>query len=506
MFKRYFKRQDSAHPAAIAVLLVLWLSTATVLSAQADGTPASDAGSLADSGSDGRGQLVLNLDEVIRRGVEQNLNLQAAQIDVQLKARASQTAYNVFYPDISASGGLVRVNDPDSGSVTVPVPSSEIANGVYDYTTVQDYEVNPNILAFSLSAELPISLAMFDGLRALKQDYEGGLISYESALAALERDLKKNFYSLLLMQQQIQLTADSQQTMYERYQQTAADYQNGRVSEIALLNNQVAYENMGPQLFELEQSYAYAMARFKSTLGIDRETDLVLDGSIDDLAQPTDEQVLTSPGVADFGANFDLRLQRNAMDILETQTKAHVHQSFLPSLVLSASTVPMLVDPYNSDSWDDMFSHDWADRWIDNDGSISLMLVYPLGNILPHSPAREQLNELQERMRVLDIQEQQLLENLDLELMNLLDMMEASRRNIDSLELALRTNQRNVQLVLDAYQGGSRNLLDVQTAEDELRLAQMNLLNEKYRFLSYRFDLEYLLNRDVDGSAREVNE
>jgi outer membrane protein TolC len=84
------------------------------------------------------------------------------------------------------------------------------------------------------------------------------------------------------------------------------------------------------------------------------------------------------------------------------------------------------------------------------------------------------------------------------EIANTLESLSSSLRSITTLELTLRTNERNTALVGEAYNAGSRSQLDVDLAEDELRQAQLNLLNEQYRYLSYVFDLEYLLNRDFD--------
>lgn len=438
-------------------------------------------------------EMRLTLEEVIGRGLEENLSIQIAELDVQTKKSALDSAFNVFYPDIRLDATLIRNNRTEEGTLLFPDPTSELAPGagVYDRVISQEYSVDPNILNLSLSGSLPISLAMFDGIEALRADYAASLISYEEAAKRLERDLKKNFYALILQEAQIQILSESRDTMEARYLQTLADFENGFVPEIAVLNAQVAYENMGPNISEAQRAYDYALSLFKQSLGIDQSIDLELLGDITVPEMGVNEEMIF------VDERFDVRLQRSAIELARIQKDAARHGDFLPSLVLSGSLSPSLVDPYNGDNWSNLFSEEWADRWVDG-GSLSLTISVPLGNYLPGSAARVNQAAQENAIRSLQLQEDAIRDTGEVEIANLLESLSASLRSIGTLELTLRTNERNRSLVEDAYNAGSRSQLDVDVAEDELRQAQLNLLNEKYRYLSYLFDLEYLLNRDFD--------
>jgi outer membrane protein TolC len=438
--------------------------------------------------------LSLTLDEVIQRGLEQNLSIRIAELNVQNKRTALDSAFNVFYPDLRLDTTLLRSNRAEEGTLLIPDPTSEFpvpGTGVYDRVITQSYSVNSNVLNLSLSGSLAISLAIFDGIDALKADYAASLISYEEAAKRLERDLKKNFYALILQKEQIEILSESRDTMEARYRQTLTDFQNGFVPEIAVLNAQVAYENMGPIISEAQRNYDYAMSLFKQSPGIDQDLEIELVGEINV------SEVAVSDDMLSVDQRFDVRSQQGLIELAEIQKAADFHANFLPSLVLAGSFSPSLVDPYNGEQWSDLFSQEWSDRWVDG-GSLSLTVSVPLASYLPRSAARVNQEALENSIRSLQLQEQAIRDLGEVEIANTLESLSSSLRSITTLELTLRTNERNTALVGEAYNAGSRSQLDVDVAEDELRQAQLNLLNEQYRYLSYVFDLEYLLNRDFD--------
>lgn len=439
-------------------------------------------------------KLLLSIDEAIERGQEENLSIRIAELNVQTKQSALDNAFNVFYPKLRLDTTLLRGNRDEKGTLLLPDPTSAFpvpGSGVYDRVIAQEYSVNPNVLNLSLSGSLAISLAIFDGIDALKADYAANLISHEEAVKRLKRDLKKNFYALILQKEQLDILNESRDTMEARYRQTREDFQNGLIPEIVVLNAQVAYENLGPKLSEAERAYDYAIRLFKLNLGIEQAIDIELVGSIFLPVIDLADDVLSAD------RRFDVRMQQSLIELAEIQKDADYHADFLPSLVLSGSFSPSLVDPYNGDNWSDIFSEEWADRWVDG-GSLSLTVSVPLDSYLPRSAARVNQAALENSIRALKLQEQALRDLGEVEIINTLESMSSSLRSITTLELTLRTNERNTELVTEAYNAGSRSQLDVDVAEDELRQAQLNLLNEQYRYLSHVFDLEYLLNRDFD--------
>ncbi len=132
---------------------------------------------------------------------------------------------------------------------------------------------------------------------------------------------------------------------------------------------------------------------------------------------------------------------------------------------------------------------DWSDR-----STISLGLQWKFDGLIPGSKSNVQLKEMQDSIENLQIAKQMALENAGIEITNLVNKLATSRRTIEanssSVELALKT----YQLTEEAYAVGTRELLDVQSAQNDYLAATQQLLLAKYDYVAGLLDLELALN------------
>jgi len=432
----------------------------------------------------------LTINDVLQLGYENSVSLHVEELSLKGKARDKETVYNFLYPKITTSMSLSRSNRTQSGTILIPNPSSIVSDGIYDQVISTSYENSPTSLMLSLSGTLMLNAAMFDGIEIARLEYESGLLSREDLEKRIRRDLSKNFFSLLVMKENIEILKESLDTMKKRYNQTAIDYNNGLVSELVLLNTRVAYENMLPPIQVLEDQYDNLLNILKVNLAMDVNTQIELVGQIDIPA--LDMRALDT----NVYNRFDVRSLNMMVRQLEVGRKAQKHTSFTPSLILSAGTSPALSDPFSSDSWSGLSGDEWLNQWVDM-GSLSIMFQMNLDALLPNSAARNQLKDIDEQIETLQLQTHQVSELGKVEIQNLLSGIESFKANIESLTLTREVAVRNLELTTEAYEAGTRDLLDVQTADNELRQADLSLLSAKNDYLSSLFDLEYLLNEDI---------
>jgi len=432
----------------------------------------------------------LTINDVLQLGYENSVSLHVEELSLKGKARDKETVYNFLYPKITTSMSLSRSNRTQSGTILIPNPSSIVSDGIYDQVISTSYENSPTSLMLSLSGTLMLNAAMFDGIEIARLEYESGLLSREDLEKRIRRDLSKNFFSLLVMKENIEILKESLDTMKKRYNQTAIDYNNGLVSELVLLNTRVAYENMLPSIQVLEDQYDNLLNILKVNLAMDVDTHIELVGKID---IPSLDMGALDTNVYN---RFDVRSLNMMVRQLEAGRKAQKHADFTPSLILSASTSPVLSDPFSSDSWSGLSGDEWLDQWVDM-GSLSLMFQMNLDSLLPSSSARNQLKDFDEQIESLKLQTGQIAALGRVEIGNLLSGIESFKANIESLTLTRKVAGRNLELTTEAYEAGTRDLLDVQTADNELRQADLSLLSAKNDYLSSLFDLEYLLNKNI---------
>ena len=170
------------------------------------------------------------MEEAVRTAREGNLGLVSPRLEAEGKRRADALAWNNFLPTVDASGTLGRWNVEQS-VMGVPLPRWS--------------------LSASFSAQLMLNLALFEGVKSLRADYEAGLISYAQAEARLERDVRKSFYNLLLLEENMKLMEEQIEAARRRYEQARANYRAGTAPELSMLQAQVAFENLKPALEEM---------------------------------------------------------------------------------------------------------------------------------------------------------------------------------------------------------------------------------------------------------------
>jgi multidrug efflux system outer membrane protein len=328
----------------------------------------------------------------------------------------------------------------------------------------------------------------------LKLAYESSGLEREKAEAALERDVKVSFHNLLYLERSIELTRGSMETLGREYGLARVDYRNGRISELQLLSTQVAYKNMEPMLASQITSYKELRSSFFLLLGIDSDDQLELEGTIE-LPADIAEIIEINP---DLTRRFDIAAIDVSLDQTKINRQSTLHQSFFPSLTLSASYQPVVSDPLSDETWDEGPSAPWTDT-----GSVSLTVAVPLDSWLPGSAARNSLAALDADLDILAERKETTARNALAEIELLKDKLNDSLLNIASLELNLQVARRAYELTEEGYRAGTQEFLALEGAEDDLNNAEQNLLQEKLNFLTTLFDFEYALNTELTEGDKQ---
>ncbi|MDR1443454.1 MAG: TolC family protein, partial [Treponema sp.] len=223
-------------------------------------------GAQTGEGAGPEGAMRLTVEEAVELALESNLSLQAGAITLDTKKRANDLVWNQFLPDLALRGTLAHQNKATSQNVPVgldPLTSSFL----YRTVEVPQWHVNG-----SFSAALNLSAAMFAGIQAIKADYQAGLVTYEKASLQVERDLRKDYNSMLLLSENIALLRESYDAADRQVAMAQANYRAGLAPELTLLQAQVSRDNMKPNIDQAENGLALSQAKFAMTLGLPYET------------------------------------------------------------------------------------------------------------------------------------------------------------------------------------------------------------------------------------------
>ena len=445
----------------------------------------------------------LSPDEAVNLAIKNNLSLESSRTSAATKKRASDMSWNQFIPNVTVAGSLLRDNEQThttaSGLAQVPwkdemaymgLKKNDVemtipgAGTLYGY--VMPYSMTVDVpqwhIAGSIQTSLNISIAMFENMNRLLLDYEGGLLSYEKVKAQLERDVRKAYHNMLLIQENISLLRGSLTNAERQAQMAQANYNAGLAPELALLQAQVARDNLRPTIDQAENGLKLAMAQFSMYVGLPYDTVFeLIPVPADSVIIPLDVAELISKAAS---GKPDIQELRQNILVLQSARKAQAF-SLIPTLSLSWNfSTAFLKDPWK-DPW-----FDSKDNWR-NSGSLTLSLGLRLHSLLPFSQDFQAIKNLDDQIRIANIGLAQMIRGTEIEVYNTVLSLEKTRSSTQALERTVNLAERSYRLTEQAYQAGLQDLFQVQSAELSLRQARVQALEQYFNYLNGLIDLEY---------------
>jgi outer membrane protein TolC len=355
----------------------------------------------------------------------------------------------------------------------IPLLPAETVYGVTPFSA----DVSRFHIAATIQTSLNISMAMFENMNRLRHDYQTGILGYEKAKAQLERDVRKMYHSILLLQENINLLRSSFANADRQVQMAQANYNAGLAPELTLLQARVGRENLRPVIDQAENGMKLSMASFAMYLGMNYDTQFELvpiTQNIDfislDIAQTISRAADGKP---------DIKELKQTILMLQSARKAQM-AALLPSLSLS---------------WNHNSVHSKANdtgSWMKS-GSLTISLGLRLHSLIPFSTDFQGIRNMDDQIKVANIGLSQLINGTEIEVYNLILELERSHTSANALQQTVDLAERAYRLTEQAYQAGLQDFFQVQNAEQSLQQARVQMLEQQFNYLNSLIDLEYAL-------------
>jgi len=428
----------------------------------------------------------LSPDEAVELALRNNLSLESSRTSLDTRRRASQYSWNQFIPNVTVAGVLSRDNEAstitgmqpiDLSSLNLPIPPNTVY-GVYPYSV----DAPQWHVVGSLQTSLNLSIAMFENMRRLRLDYEGGLLTYEKARSQLERDVRKAYHSMLLLQENIALLRGSFANAERQVQMAQANYNAGLAPELTLLQARVARENMRPIIDQAENGLKLSMAQFAMFLGLDYNTPFELIP----VTENTDFIPLDVAEMISRAANRkpDILELRHTIMMLQSARRAQIY-ALTPSLSLSWN----LNSAFIRDPWKDPW-FDSGDDWMKS-GSFSITMALRLHSLIPFSTDFQGIRNIDDQIRTANIGLAQLINGTEIEIYNTVLALERARISAEVQAQTVALAEQAYRLTEQAYRAGLQDYYQVQNAEQSLRQARVQMLEQQFNYINGLIDLEY---------------
>jgi outer membrane protein TolC len=437
----------------------------------------------------------LSPNEAVDRALRNNLSLESARITTATRKRTSDLSWNQFIPSVTLGTSMIINNEREkiTASGVAPVPwddrfgllgltrndvETQIPGVGTMYNYVMPYSVSVNgprwNFAIPIQTSITLTLTMLENMNRLRLDYEGGLIAYEKAKLQLERDVRKAYNNMLLLQENIALLKESFEAAERRVRLAQANYFAGLAPELTLLQAQVAMENMKPAIDQVENGFRLAMASFAYFLGLPYDTSfelIPLEYETDFI--PLDMQELISKAAS---GKPDINELRHNILMLQSARKMQ-SQALLPYLNLSWGFTPVYIPkPLNT----------WRKT-----GSLTFTLGVRLHSLLPFSQDSQAVKNLDDQITAVNIGLAQMIQGTEIEVYNTVLSLDRTRTTAEAHTQTIRLAERAYQLTEQAFNAGLQDLLQVQNAQLELRQAKVSMLEQQFNYLNGLLDLEY---------------
>ncbi|WP_443739689.1 TolC family protein [Treponema sp.] len=458
--------------------------------------------------------VTLTEDSAVAYALENSLSIKSSAIDLEIKKRAGDNAWNVLLPTVQASGTLSRSGTSSYSSMEAaaqsallsarvgalekgsPIPverQAALYNQILGGMGYEDTESGHWTTVGNLGVSWNLSLAYIGQIKAAKADYEGGKITYEKSVRETEVNVRKLFYGLLLQQENIRIQKASLENARLRAVQTETNFKNGLVPELSMLQAQVSYENKRPEVEQADRLLRQQLDTFAFIIGLPVGTNIVLDGSIEPEYVDVDVDTLIQKYSA---SSLDIKNLDATISSLKDNLSAINLSSYTPALALNYSLQPALIYGLDFDRYTD------ADNWNDSN-SFSITLAWNLTNLLPWSSNRQNAKNIESNLKKLELSREMAVENQKVEVRKAVDTLTQARQQIDAMGRNIKLAQRSYEMTMRSYRNGTTELLDVRDAESQLDQAKLGLANQKFNYISALLDLEKTLNINLTSAKNE---
>ena len=431
-------------------------------------------------------------DSAVEMALKNNLSLESSRVSLSTRRRASDLSWNQFIPNITVAGILSRDNEQGSTTVMRAIPNSgtqitqDGISGMIGPTLFVSDPMNlPQWhIVGNIQASISVSAAMFENMRRLRLDYEAGAINYERAKLQLERDVRKAYHNILLLQENIALLRGSFTNAERQAQIAQANFNAGLAPELVLLQARVARENMRPIIDQAENGLRLSMAQFAMFLDLPYDTQfelIPLTENADFI--PIDVAEMISQAAA---GRPDIQELRQTILMLQSARRAQL-LALTPALTLSwNSTSAFIRDPWE-EAW---FGND--DNWMKS-GSFSITFGLRLHSLIPYSTDFQGIKTLEDQIRTANIGLAQMIVGTEIEIYNTVLALERTHTSAQALEQNVALAEQAYRLTEQAYGAGLQDYFQVQSAEQSLRQARVQLLEQQFTYLNGLIDLEYAI-------------
>ena len=412
-------------------------------------------------GATAQEKLTLTLNQAVEIALSDNPTIQVAEQTVQLKKISDKETVLGLLPEATLSGAYTR-------TIKKQVM---VMQG-------QKFEIGiPNQYQGGLTVSLPVfAPALYKSMKLTKTDVALAVEQARASKQDLVNQVTKAFYQTLLAQDSYAVLEKALAQSEENYRIVKAKYDQGRVSEFDKISAEVQMRNMQPSVISARNGVELSKLQLLVLMNIDPETEIELQGSLNDYEESVYAGVLTA----------DTNSLKNNSTLMQLDMNTKILQQSLSINKQGFAPVVALQFNYMYTCMTDNFKfkeYEWNPY-----SNVSLSVSIPLFKYSNFSNVKKTNIQISQLMQNRDYTARQLA----MQQQSYLNSMAASAEQVSSNKEAIIQAQKARDIAEKLYEVGRGTVLELNSAEVSLTQAKLTYTQSIYDYLSAKADLDKL--------------
>ena len=410
-------------------------------------------------------KLALTLDQAIEIALSDNPTIQVAEQTIELKKISDRETVLGVLPEASLTGAYTRTIKKQT----------MVMNGMKFQVGI------PNQYQGGLTVSLPIfAPTLYKSMKLTKNDLALAVEQARASKQDLVNQVKKAFYQTLLAQDSYAVLEKAFAQSEENYRIVNAKYEQGKVSEFDKISAEVQMRNMQPSVISARNGVELSKLQLLVLMNIDPETEIELEGSLNDYEQEVFAGVLAAD-TNSLKNNTTLNQLNMNVKMLQ-QTLSLNKQSFAPTIALQFNYMyTCMADNFK------FKDYEWNPY-----SNVSLSVSVPLFKYKNFSTVKKTNIQISQLMQNRDYTARQLA----MQQQSYLNGMAASAEQVTSNKVAIVQAQKARDIAEKLYEVGRGTVLELNSAEVALTQAKLTYTQAIYDYLSAKADLDKLQGKE----------
>ena len=405
--------------------------------------------------------LKLTLDDALSIALSDNPTIKVAEQQIEVKKISKDEAWQSLLPSADFSG-----------TVQYTVLAAVMKLNGMEFKMGQD---NTSTWNGQVQVSLPVfAPTVYATMNLTKTDLDNAVEQSRSSKLDLVNQVTKAYYQVILAQDSYDVLCKSLEQAQKNFDVVKSLYELGGTSEYDKISAEVQLRSLNPTVIQARNAVNLAKLQLKLLMGIDPETELAIEGSLEDYEN---QLYAESLGAGDYSLenNTNLRQLKLNETMLNQSLKVQ-KMNFMPTLALAGTY--SFQSLYN-DNWK-FYNYDWA-----KSSSVVLSLSVPIfrmGNFTKIRSTKLQISQLSENIEYTRKQ-------LDVQVRSYIDNMKANADQVASNHEAIEQAEKGREI-------GKGTILELNNSEVSLTQAKLTYSQSIYNYLAAKADLDKVLGND----------